>query len=176
MSFFPYQSLPGCMDHCYVLTSRCENKSAVMGALVSKIPFTHPSHVPSILDILRCQAAYSTLLNSCLSPTINPKGKYGPLLVTTLIQKKTPYTCQERNIRAANTELLLKMLVANLYLASALPSLKPKISIQQMSIQEKSESDCKALQFFFIKIKSSVKQFFAQSGPDTRWYLKVKTW
>ncbi|XP_040289860.1 mediator of RNA polymerase II transcription subunit 1-like [Bufo bufo] len=66
-------SLSGCKDHCYVMNSRMDNEHTVMGALVNKIPFIHPSHVPSILEILRHQAAYNTLLNSCISGTINPK-------------------------------------------------------------------------------------------------------
>ncbi|XP_044151393.1 mediator of RNA polymerase II transcription subunit 1-like [Bufo gargarizans] len=66
-------SLSGCKDHCYVMNSRMDNEHTVMGALVSKIPFIHPSHIPSILEILRHQTAYNTLLNSCISGTINPK-------------------------------------------------------------------------------------------------------
>ncbi|XP_018415160.1 PREDICTED: mediator of RNA polymerase II transcription subunit 1-like [Nanorana parkeri] len=80
-------SIPGCMDQCYIMSSSCENESNVMGALVNKIPFTDPSHVPSVLEILRYQAAYSTLLNSCLSPTINPKDHNGMLHFEVSLQK-----------------------------------------------------------------------------------------
>ncbi|KAM9308227.1 mediator of RNA polymerase II transcription subunit 1-like [Gastrophryne carolinensis] len=80
-------SLPGCLDHCYVLNSRTEHGSALMGALVNKIPFTHPSHVPSVLEVLRCQAAYNTLLNSCLSCTVNPKDHSKKLHFEVSLQK-----------------------------------------------------------------------------------------
>ncbi|XP_063778563.1 mediator of RNA polymerase II transcription subunit 1-like isoform X2 [Pseudophryne corroboree] len=66
-------SLPDCMDHCYVINSNTDKESTVIGVLVNKIPFTHPSCVPLILEVLRHQEAYNTLLRSCISNTINPK-------------------------------------------------------------------------------------------------------
>ncbi|XP_056378959.1 mediator of RNA polymerase II transcription subunit 1-like [Hyla sarda] len=63
-------SISGCKDHCYVVNSRMGGENAVIGALVSKIPFIHPSHIPSILEVLRHQAAYNTLIYSCISSTI----------------------------------------------------------------------------------------------------------
>ncbi|XP_066441539.1 mediator of RNA polymerase II transcription subunit 1-like [Eleutherodactylus coqui] len=66
-------SLSDSPKHCYVMNSQLENENAMIGALVNKIPFIHPSHVPSILEVLRHQAAYNTLLNSCISNTINPR-------------------------------------------------------------------------------------------------------
>ncbi|XP_073488866.1 mediator of RNA polymerase II transcription subunit 1-like [Aquarana catesbeiana] len=122
-------SLPGCMDHCYVLTSRCENKSAVMGALVSKIPFTHPSHVPSILDILRCQAAYSTLLNSCLSPTINPKDHKGMLHFEVSLQKDLKICISFQNPSGGSLSCVVvevlssRKLMSTLYTSSSDPPL-----------------------------------------------------
>ncbi|KAM4026868.1 mediator of RNA polymerase II transcription subunit 1-like [Anomaloglossus baeobatrachus] len=65
-------SLSGGEDQCFVLNSRLDKENGVIGALVKKIPFIHPNHVPSILEVLRHQAAYNTLLNSCISGTINP--------------------------------------------------------------------------------------------------------
>ncbi|XP_068090622.1 mediator of RNA polymerase II transcription subunit 1-like [Hyperolius riggenbachi] len=61
-------SLPDCVDHCYVL-----NSGPVFGKLVYKIPFTHPDQVLSILEIMRHQVAYNTLLYSCISSAVNPK-------------------------------------------------------------------------------------------------------
>ncbi|XP_072269445.1 mediator of RNA polymerase II transcription subunit 1-like isoform X2 [Pyxicephalus adspersus] len=80
-------SLPGCMKHCYVLSSGGDNESAVMGALVSKIPFTNPNHIPSVLDILRYQAAYNTLFNSCLTPTRDLKDHESLLHFEVTLQK-----------------------------------------------------------------------------------------
>ncbi|OCT76102.1 hypothetical protein XELAEV_18031290mg [Xenopus laevis] len=62
-------SIPDCRDHCYAITSVSDNEQALMGILVDKIPFTHPSQVPATLEVLRHQAAYSTLINSCISST-----------------------------------------------------------------------------------------------------------
>ncbi|KAM4705115.1 mediator of RNA polymerase II transcription subunit 1-like [Rhinophrynus dorsalis] len=66
-------SVPDCIDHCYTINSRTDNDGEVMGALVNKIPFTHPSHVPPTLEVLRHQAAYNTLISSCISSTRKTK-------------------------------------------------------------------------------------------------------
>lgn len=44
-----------------------ENKN-MEGALVSSIPFTHPTHVPNILMVLREQALFNTIISSCVRP------------------------------------------------------------------------------------------------------------
>ncbi|XP_077349945.1 mediator of RNA polymerase II transcription subunit 1-like [Lithobates pipiens] len=122
-------SLPGCMDHCYVLTNRCENKSAVMGALVIKIPFTHPSHVPPVLDILRCQAVYSTLLNSCLSHTINPKDHKGMLHFEVSLQKDLNICISFQNPSGGSLSCVVvevlssRKLMSTLYTSSSDPPL-----------------------------------------------------
>ncbi|XP_075684680.1 mediator of RNA polymerase II transcription subunit 1-like [Rhinoderma darwinii] len=79
-------SLSGCKDHCYVL-NRLDNNNAVIGGLVNKIPFIHPSHVPLILKVLRHQAAYNTLLNSCISNTVKPKDQASMLHFEVSLQK-----------------------------------------------------------------------------------------
>ena len=38
------------------------------GVEVSKIPFTHPTHINPILVYLRSQAAFNTLITSCIRP------------------------------------------------------------------------------------------------------------
>nr|XP_032649330.1 mediator of RNA polymerase II transcription subunit 1-like [Chelonoidis abingdonii] len=64
-------SLPDCPKHSYFINKGTE-KSGITGALVSKIPFTHPKCVPAIIEILRHQVAYNTLIGSCVSEnTIN---------------------------------------------------------------------------------------------------------
>nr|XP_042700723.1 mediator of RNA polymerase II transcription subunit 1-like isoform X4 [Chrysemys picta bellii] len=66
-----FVSLPDCLKHSYFINKGTE-KSGITGALVSKIPFTHPKCVPAIIEILRHQVAYNTLIGSCLSEnTIN---------------------------------------------------------------------------------------------------------
>ncbi|XP_053323780.1 mediator of RNA polymerase II transcription subunit 1-like [Spea bombifrons] len=61
-----WRSVPDSMDQCYYIYSSME-ECALMGASVNKIPFTHPSHVPQILELLRQQAAYNALVCSCIS-------------------------------------------------------------------------------------------------------------
>uniref|UniRef100_A0A8C5TDR8 Mediator of RNA polymerase II transcription subunit 1 n=1 Tax=Malurus cyaneus samueli TaxID=2593467 RepID=A0A8C5TDR8_9PASS len=63
-SFFV--SLPDCPKHCYFINKGSE-KSDLAGALVSKIPFSHPKCVPGVIEILRHQVAYNTLISSCIS-------------------------------------------------------------------------------------------------------------
>ncbi|KAH1178271.1 hypothetical protein KIL84_011973 [Mauremys mutica] len=66
-----FVSLPDCPKHSYFINKGTE-KSGITGALVSKIPFTHPKCVPAIIEILRHQVAYNTLIGSCVSEnTIN---------------------------------------------------------------------------------------------------------
>ncbi|XP_074841585.1 mediator of RNA polymerase II transcription subunit 1-like [Carettochelys insculpta] len=64
-SFF-FVSLPDCLKHSYFISKGTE-KSDITGALISKIPFTHPKCVPPIIEILRHQVAYNTLIGSCVS-------------------------------------------------------------------------------------------------------------
>ncbi|KAK2542458.1 Mediator of rna polymerase II transcription subunit 1-like protein [Columba livia] len=60
------ESLPDCPKHCYFINKGSE-KSDLSGALVSKIPFSHPKCVPGVIEILRHQVAYNTLISSCVS-------------------------------------------------------------------------------------------------------------
>ncbi|XP_014036434.2 mediator of RNA polymerase II transcription subunit 1-like isoform X2 [Salmo salar] len=59
--------LPGREMHSYVLPGAAWEEAALRGALVSTIPFTHPAHVPALLELLRHQCAINTLLASCIT-------------------------------------------------------------------------------------------------------------
>ncbi|CDQ90101.1 unnamed protein product [Oncorhynchus mykiss] len=59
--------LPGKEIHSYVLPGAAWEEAALRGALVSTIPFTHPAHVPALLELLRHQCAINTLLASCIT-------------------------------------------------------------------------------------------------------------
>ncbi|KAL1137993.1 hypothetical protein AAG570_009688 [Ranatra chinensis] len=50
--------------HCYLMT---ESRS-LDGVLVRSVPFTHPSHVPQIVGLLRQQALFNTIIASCVRP------------------------------------------------------------------------------------------------------------
>uniref|UniRef100_A0A8C5D353 Mediator of RNA polymerase II transcription subunit 1 n=1 Tax=Gadus morhua TaxID=8049 RepID=A0A8C5D353_GADMO len=65
-----YSCLPD-QQHCYFLNGDApvQDGRSLQGALVSKIPFRHPAQVPAILDIIRHQAAYNTLVGSCVKRT-----------------------------------------------------------------------------------------------------------
>uniref|UniRef100_A0A672RFS6 Mediator of RNA polymerase II transcription subunit 1 n=1 Tax=Sinocyclocheilus grahami TaxID=75366 RepID=A0A672RFS6_SINGR len=65
-----YTSLPG-QQHCYFLNGDApvQDGRFLQGAYVSKIPFRHPAQVPALLDIIRHQAAYNTLIGSCVKKT-----------------------------------------------------------------------------------------------------------
>ncbi|GLH15871.1 Mediator of RNA polymerase II transcription subunit 1 [Gryllus bimaculatus] len=58
-----FVSLPD-QHHCYFMT---ESKN-MEGILVSNIPFSHPTHVPQILNYLRQQALFNVLVASCIRP------------------------------------------------------------------------------------------------------------
>ncbi|XP_036409747.1 mediator of RNA polymerase II transcription subunit 1 [Megalops cyprinoides] len=60
--------LPDNQMHCYVLSWDSWGIAALKGALVHSIPFTHPIHVPMLLELLRHQTVFNTLLASCISP------------------------------------------------------------------------------------------------------------
>ncbi|KAF1572332.1 UNVERIFIED_CONTAM: Mediator of RNA polymerase II transcription subunit 1, partial [Eudyptes pachyrhynchus] len=61
-----FVSLPDCPKHCYFINKGSE-KSDLAGALVSKIPFSHPKCVHGVIEILRHQVAYNSLISSCVS-------------------------------------------------------------------------------------------------------------
>ncbi|NXH12161.1 MED1 polymerase, partial [Bucco capensis] len=61
-----FVSLPDCPKHCYFINWSSE-KSDLAGALVTKIPFSHPKCVPGVIEILRHQVAYNSLISSCVS-------------------------------------------------------------------------------------------------------------
>ncbi|XP_078703316.1 uncharacterized protein LOC144928594 isoform X2 [Branchiostoma floridae x Branchiostoma belcheri] len=48
--------------HCYYINDSPD----LRGVLVSKIPFTHPACVPRVLEALRQQTVYNTLITSCV--------------------------------------------------------------------------------------------------------------
>lgn len=51
--------------HCYFMTE-CKGLN---GVVVSSIPFTHPSHVPQILTLLKQQAVFNSLVASAVRVT-----------------------------------------------------------------------------------------------------------
>uniref|UniRef100_A0A8D2BQ02 Mediator of RNA polymerase II transcription subunit 1 n=1 Tax=Sus scrofa TaxID=9823 RepID=A0A8D2BQ02_PIG len=66
-----YAALPG-QQHCYFLNKDAPlpDGRSLQGTLVSKITFQHPGRVPLILNLIRHQVAYNTLIGSCVKRTI----------------------------------------------------------------------------------------------------------
>ncbi|XP_059471601.1 mediator of RNA polymerase II transcription subunit 1 [Neocloeon triangulifer] len=62
-------------QHCYFLT---ESKG-INAIMMQNIPFTHPTHVPQILSLLRQQALFNTLVESCVRPT--SKQEFNDLII-----------------------------------------------------------------------------------------------
>ncbi|XP_026094016.1 mediator of RNA polymerase II transcription subunit 1-like [Carassius auratus] len=59
--------LPDSEYHSYVFPGAVWGRESWKGALVHTVPFTHPGHVPALLDLLRHQSAINVLLASCFS-------------------------------------------------------------------------------------------------------------
>lgn len=61
------QPLPGGVTHSYVLPGAAWEAPAQRGTVVDSIPFTHPAHVPALLELLRHQCTFNTLLSTCVA-------------------------------------------------------------------------------------------------------------
>ncbi|XP_039982335.1 mediator of RNA polymerase II transcription subunit 1 isoform X2 [Xiphias gladius] len=59
--------LPGGAMHSYILPGAAWEAPAQRGAVRDSIPFTHPAHVPPVLELLRHQCLINTLLRSCIT-------------------------------------------------------------------------------------------------------------
>ncbi|KAM8967053.1 mediator of RNA polymerase II transcription subunit 1-like [Pelodytes ibericus] len=66
------QNITDCKDQCYYIHCNKEDH-ATDGTLVNCITFTNPSHIPPILELLRQQTVFNTLVCSCISSNTNTK-------------------------------------------------------------------------------------------------------
>ncbi|XP_034562515.1 mediator of RNA polymerase II transcription subunit 1 [Notolabrus celidotus] len=60
-------SLPCGVTHSYALPGSAWKEPPHRAAVVDSIPFTHPSHIPTLLELLRHQCLINTLLWSCFT-------------------------------------------------------------------------------------------------------------
>ncbi|XP_077364627.1 mediator of RNA polymerase II transcription subunit 1-like [Festucalex cinctus] len=58
----------GDASHTYVFPGEAWAASRHAGAVMDAVPFTHPAHLPHMVEVLRHQCAVNTLLRSCMSP------------------------------------------------------------------------------------------------------------
>ncbi|KAK2859662.1 hypothetical protein Q5P01_004282 [Channa striata] len=63
--------------HSYIFPGAAWGTPEHRRTAMDSIPFTHPAHVPAILELLRRQCAINTLLSSCIAP--HPDGPAGSL-------------------------------------------------------------------------------------------------
>ncbi|XP_040922130.1 mediator of RNA polymerase II transcription subunit 1 [Toxotes jaculatrix] len=59
--------LPGGVMHSYIFPGAAWEVPSQRGTIMDRIPFTHPAHVPAILDVLRHQCVINTLLRNCMT-------------------------------------------------------------------------------------------------------------
>ncbi|XP_068570077.1 mediator of RNA polymerase II transcription subunit 1-like [Cebidichthys violaceus] len=60
--------LPGGAMHRYVFPGASWEVPSQRATVADSIPFTHPAHVPALLELLRHQCAINALLRSCIAP------------------------------------------------------------------------------------------------------------
>lgn len=64
---FNFQTLPD-QQHAYYLRDIGESSLDQTAKMVSRIPFTHPTNVANILNLLRQQLLFNTIISSCIRP------------------------------------------------------------------------------------------------------------
>lgn len=69
------QPLPGGVTHSYIFPGAAWSLPAQRAAVVDSVPFTHPGHVPALLDLLRHQCTINTLLRSCVTVQCDGPGR-----------------------------------------------------------------------------------------------------
>ncbi|XP_035511116.1 mediator of RNA polymerase II transcription subunit 1 [Morone saxatilis] len=84
--------LPGGVMHSYVLPGAAWEVPAQRGAVVDSIPFTHPAHVPALLELLRHQCAINTLLRSCITSQRARTGSVRDLHFEVLPESETSFS------------------------------------------------------------------------------------
>lgn len=57
-----YAALPD-QNHCYYINSSSED---IKGILIERIAFTHPTHVPKVLNCLRKQVRFNVIISSII--------------------------------------------------------------------------------------------------------------
>ncbi|KAH3718105.1 hypothetical protein DPMN_060904 [Dreissena polymorpha] len=79
----PLQTLPD-QQHVYYLNQSRDGILSGEGCLVRKIPFTHPTMVPSVLNLLRQQLVFNSVLSSIIRP-LSRKGWHSQSIICDII-------------------------------------------------------------------------------------------
>ncbi|KAI3355395.1 hypothetical protein L3Q82_018237 [Scortum barcoo] len=100
--------LPGGVMHTYVLPGAAWEAPAQRGTVVDGVPFTHPAHVPALLELLRHQCAINTLLSSCFTSRRARAGPVCDLHFEVLPESETSFSV---TFRRPDTDSLAVLLV-----------------------------------------------------------------
>ncbi|XP_032359527.1 mediator of RNA polymerase II transcription subunit 1-like isoform X2 [Etheostoma spectabile] len=84
--------LPGGVRHSYILPGDAWEVPALRGTVMDSIPFTHPGRVPALLDLLRHQCAFNTLLRSCITSQCAGTGSACDLHFEVLPESETSFS------------------------------------------------------------------------------------
>ncbi|XP_031705981.1 mediator of RNA polymerase II transcription subunit 1-like isoform X2 [Anarrhichthys ocellatus] len=84
--------LPGGVTHRCVLPGAAWEVPSQRAAVADSIPFTHPAHLPALLELLRHQCAINTLLRSCITPQCDGAGLVCDLHFEVLPESETSFS------------------------------------------------------------------------------------
>ncbi|KAK9527551.1 hypothetical protein VZT92_014102 [Zoarces viviparus] len=84
--------LPGGVTHRYVLPGAAWEVPSQRAAVADSVPFTHPAHVPALLELLRHQCAINALLRSCIAPQGDGAGLVCDLHFEVLPESETSFS------------------------------------------------------------------------------------
>lgn len=87
-----FQRLPGVM-HSYVLPKSTWEAPDHRGVVMDSVPFSHPAQVPPILEILRQQCVFNTLLSSCITSQHVSSG-----WTNHSVKMRSPVTCYGNSV------------------------------------------------------------------------------
>ncbi|XP_030612436.1 mediator of RNA polymerase II transcription subunit 1-like isoform X2 [Archocentrus centrarchus] len=100
--------LPGGVIHSYIFPGAAWDLPAHRGAVVDSVPFTHPGHVPALLELLRRQCTINTLLRSCfISQCASPAGLVCGLPFEVLPESDTSFSVTFQPSYADSLSVLL---------------------------------------------------------------------
>ncbi|XP_071340863.1 mediator of RNA polymerase II transcription subunit 1-like isoform X2 [Trachinotus anak] len=84
--------LPGGVMHSYILPGAAWEAPTQIATVMDSVPFTHPAHVPAILDLLRHQCVINTLLRSCVTSQCASPGSVCDLHFEILPESDTSFS------------------------------------------------------------------------------------
>ncbi|KAK2886645.1 hypothetical protein Q8A73_020591 [Channa argus] len=101
-------SLFGGVMHRYIFPGAAWDAPERKGTAMDSIPFTHPAHVPPILELLRQQCAFNILLSSCITPQlVSSAGLVCNLHFEVLLESDTSFSVTFQQPDTDNLAVLL---------------------------------------------------------------------